>query len=156
MKRLLMAACLLMIASSASAHLGGGIVPAAPTAEDVVIYRYLLGDFCVPLSTHEVTISGYDIIIRESRVTAEGCRASGRRHRSRPMFFERDVPIGRLAPGTYTLRYYYKRPSDSDFLLAETIAFAVAPVPAIPTVSEVGLAAAVIVLALCGVVVLRR
>ena len=147
MKRLLMAACLLMIASSASAHLGGSIVPAAPTAEDVVIYRYLLGDFCIPLSTHEVTISGYDIVIRESRVTAEGCR---------PMFFERDVPIGRLAPGTYTLRYYYQRPSDSDFLLAETIAFAVAPVPAIPTVSEVGLAAAVIVLALCGVVVLRR
>ncbi|HEX6086100.1 MAG TPA: hypothetical protein VF266_16325 [Thermoanaerobaculia bacterium] len=58
MKRLLMAACLLMIASSASAHLGGGIVPAAPTAEDVVIYRYLLGACAAETKSRKVAAAG--------------------------------------------------------------------------------------------------
>ena len=147
MKRLVMVACLVTIASAASAQFDPVIVPQPPTSLDTVVYRYTIGDLCIPTTTHQVAIHDFDIDIREILVNAEACT---------PIFHNRDVVIGQLAPGTYTVRYYRVFGDGSEALQDRlTLTFTVASAP-IPTVSEWGLAAVVIGLGVCAVFALRR
>ena len=137
-RHLVVAICLLIVAGAAAA---GEIVPAAPTTQDSVGYRYMAP--CSPPPTdHQVTVSGYTITIQEvPYADPGGCRT---------VFIEYTVPIGGLPAGSYTLRYY-----DIEGALVETIQFAVADLN-IPTVGEIGLIAITVMLAACGTLLLRR
>lgn len=137
-QRFVVAISLLILAGAAAA---GEIVPAAPTTQDAVGYRYM-ATCSPPIEDHQVTVSGSTITIQEvPDPNVGGCRA---------IIVPFTVPIGSLPAGSYTLRYF-----NLEGELVDTIQFAVADLN-IPTVGELGLLAITVMLAACGTLLLRR